>query len=60
MQRRKKWYHGGEQQSHEKGPGDQEEDDEDADDFIQRALQPHDHLRTQREKKEEGRGVDTA
>lgn len=38
-------YHGGEQQSHEDGPRDQEEDDEDADDFIQRSLQPDDDLR---------------
>lgn len=45
-------YHSGEQQSHEQGPCDQEEDDEDADDFIQRSLQPHDHLRTHREEEE--------
>lgn len=38
-------YHGGEQQSHEDGPRDQEEDDEDADDFIQRSLQPDNDLR---------------
>lgn len=36
--------HGGEQQSHEDGPCDQEEDDEDADDFVQRSLQPHHDL----------------
>lgn len=38
-------YHGGEQQSHEDGPRDQEEDDEDADDFIQRSFQPDNDLR---------------
>lgn len=37
-------YHSSEQQSHENGPCDQEEDDKDADDFIQRSLQPHDYL----------------
>lgn len=54
---KKKRYHGGEQQSHEKGPCDQDEDDEDADDFIQRSLQPHNHLRTQRGGGGRNRGV---
>lgn len=48
-QKEQRQYHSGEQQSHEQRPCDQEEDDEDADDFIQRSLQPHDHLRTYRE-----------
>lgn len=42
-----KTYHSSEQQSHEQGPCDQEEDDEDTDDFIQRSLQPHNHLGAQ-------------
>lgn len=43
-----KTYHSSEQQSHEQGPCDQEEDDEDTDDFIQRSLQPHNHLGAQK------------
>lgn len=53
QRRNRNGYHSGEQQSHEEGPWDQEEDDEDADDFIQRSLQPHDHLCT----KKRGGGV---
>lgn len=37
-------YHSSEQQSHEQGPCNKEEDDEDADDFIQWSLQPNYHL----------------
>lgn len=47
-QKKEKRYHSCEEQTHEQGPGDQEEDDEDADDFIQRSLQPHNHLFTQK------------
>lgn len=41
--------HSSEQKTHEQGPCDKEEDDEDADDFIQRSLQPHYHLSAFRE-----------
>lgn len=38
-------YHSSEQEGHEECPCDQEKDDEDADEFIQRFLQPYDHLK---------------
>ena len=37
-------YHGSEEQGHQQRPCHQEEDDEDADDLIQGAFQPDDHL----------------